>query len=235
MEERKSALLSAIIKEHIKSGYSVGSKAVVDKYGFSVSTATIRNEMFELEKDGYIYQPHTSAGRIPTEKGWRFYIENFLKDIELSEKQKSFLKNVLKARGLSYDVVIKNIAKNLAELSKEAIFVGFSPDNFYYTGLSHLFEQPEFQKLDLVRHVSAIVDHLDEVIKDMFDMIKDAQETKILVGRENPFGRECGSILSRYQFGEKQQGLFGILGPMRMNYENNLALIKYTKGLLANV
>src|SRR3989338_7169900 len=142
LNERKSALLSAIIKEHISTGQTVASKALVDKHGFSLSPATIRNEMGDLEQSGYIYQPHTSAGRIPTEKGWKFYIENFLKDIELTDQHKKALDKTLKEHGLSYEGAIKSVAKQMADLSREAIFVGFAPDNFYYTGLSHLFAHP---------------------------------------------------------------------------------------------
>ena len=229
LNERKSALLSAIIKEHISTGETVASKALVDKHGFSLSPATVRNEMGDLEESGYIYQPHTSAGRIPTEKGWKFYIENFMKDIQLSEVQKKTLNKTLQEHGLSYEGAIKNVAKQLAELSKEAIFVGFSPDNFYYTGLSHLFAHPEFQKIDLVCHVSEVVDHLDEVMNKMFDEI--SKEIRVMVGGDNPFGKECGSIVTSYSFGDKGNGVVGILGPMRMDYENNIALIKYTQEL----
>lgn len=231
--ERRNALLSAIIKEHVLSGQTVASKAIVDKYHFSLSPATVRNEMVELENEGYIYQPHTSAGRIPTEKGWKFYIENFLKDIELSNQEKSTLDHILKHQGLSYEVMIKNVAKGLAELSRDAVFVGFSPDNFYYTGLSQLFRQPEFQRLDLVCHVTDIVDHFDEVIKNFFDDVAGSTETKILVGTNNPFGKECSSIVSSYPIGKDKHGVFGVLGPMRMNYENNLALVKYVKQLFS--
>jgi len=231
MEERKSALLSAIIKEHISTGHTVGSKAIVDKYGFSVSPATVRNEMGYLEKNGYIHQPHTSAGRIPTEKGWRFFIDNFLKDKELTKSEKSLLEKAGKEVKDSYEIMVKNMAKTMAEISKEAVIVGFEPENVYYTGLSNLFQQPEFKQLDLVCHVSQIVDHLDEVIENIFDEISD--EVKIMIGKENPFGIECGSVMTKYQFGNKY-GMFGILGPIRQNYENNIAILKYAKGLISN-
>ncbi|MBU0964515.1 heat-inducible transcriptional repressor HrcA, partial [Patescibacteria group bacterium] len=77
MKDRKNALLSAIINEHIETGNTVASKTIVDNHDFKLSPATIRNEMVCLEKEGYIYQPHTSAGRIPTEKGWKLFIDNF--------------------------------------------------------------------------------------------------------------------------------------------------------------
>lgn len=233
LNERKSALLSAIIKEHISTGQTVASKALVDKHGFSLSPATVRNEMGDLEDSGYIYQPHTSAGRIPTEKGWKFYIENYLKSVELTRQEKSALDNILKEHGLSYEGAVKNVAKRMAELSKEAIFVGFSPDNFYYTGLSNLFAHQEFQKIDLMYHLSEVVDHLDEVMKKIYDDV--SNDVKIMVGSENPFGKECGSIVMSYSFGDKGKGLLGILGPMRMDYDNNIALIKYTQELFNKV
>ena len=232
MKERKIAILSAIITEHVSTGNTVASKLIVDKHDFSVSPATIRNEMAVLEKEGFIYQPHTSAGRIPTEKGWKFYIEDHLQDIELSEKQHKELVDILKTKDITYEGAVKGVAKQLAEMSKQAVFVGFDSDNFYYTGLSNLFQQPEFQSLDLVCHVSGVVDHMDDVIQKMFDTIAD--EVHVMVGSENPFGTECSSIVSKYSFGKNNKGLFGILGPMRMNYETNLALMKHTKKLFAN-
>lgn len=207
----------------------MASKALVDKHGFSLSPATIRNEMGDLEQGGYIYQPHTSAGRIPTEKGWKLYIENFIKDIELSKEQKKVLDIELRQHGLSYEQAIKNAAKHLAEISKDAVFVGFGDNDFYYTGLSNLFRQPEFRNIDLVYHMSEVIDHLDEVMNSIMHELN--TDTKIFVGSENPFGKECGSIIGRYSFGKNHTGVFGILGPMRMNYENNLALIKYAAQL----
>lgn len=230
LEQRKSALLSAIIKEHVQTADSVGSKAIVDKYQFKVSPATVRNEMADLEKEGFIYQPHTSAGRIPTEKGWKFYIDNYMKDVNLTTQQQGVLDKALAEHGLTYEGAVKNVAKNLADLSRDAVFVGFSKDDFYYTGLSQLFQHREFESVDLVRHISEVVDHLDEVIKKLFD--EDIQGTQVLIGKENPFGIECGTIVSRYQNGE-QDGLFGILGPMRMDYDNNVALVKYVNNIIS--
>jgi len=233
MKDRKNALFSAIINEHINTGNTVASKVLVDKYDFALSPATIRNEMADLEKEGLIFQPHTSAGRIPTEKGWKFYIENLLKDAGLAEKHQEVLDKAFGHNQNSYDSAVKSVAKVMANLSKEAVFVGFDSDSFYYTGLSNLFRQPEFQKIDLVCQISDLVDHLDEVVGHLFSDQESDQE-KILVGRDNPFGKDCSSIMAYYTFGKKKKGLFGILGPVRMNYTHNLSLIKYAKKLFAS-
>lgn len=234
MKDRKNALLSAIIKEHVSTGSAVASKRLVDNHDFSVSPATIRNDMATLEKEGYIHQPHTSAGRIPTEKGWKHYIENFLRDIDLTEVQKKSLDSIIKQEtGLSHAMMIKRVAKQLAEMSSEAVFVGFNPDSYYYTGLSNLFEQPEFQELNLVKHISSVVDTLDEVINEMFEQLKDG--TSVMVGSDNPFGNECSSIVGTYENSDGERGIFGILGPLRMDYEQNLALIKHAQKLFINI
>lgn len=230
LDERKSALLSAIIKEHIKSGSAVGSKILVDKYGFDVSPATIRNEMMALEKEGLIFQPHTSAGRIPTEAGWQFYLNNSLKDKALSHKEKNDLDTVFKASEES-EAKVKNLAKKLAEISREAVIVGFNPDYIYYTGLSQLFRQPEFTQYDLICHLSEVIDHLEEVISRLFSEVAE-NDFKIMVGQDNPFGRECGAIVSKFKNKKGEAGIFTLLGPARMAYENNLALLKYSHSLL---
>ncbi len=234
LAERKSAVLSAIIQEHVQNGATVGSKAIVDNHDFKLSPATIRNEMSALDKEGFIYQPHTSAGRIPTEKGWKYYIENHLQQTELSDKQKKEIQHVLDEKNLTQEMVVKRVAKGLAALSEDAVFVGFSPENFYYTGLSNLFRQPEFQQLDLVCHISEVVDHMDETIQDLFQDLAASEQAKILVGSDNPFGKECSSIMASYQTDKEHRGVFGILGPMRMNYENNVALIDYARNIFSN-
>jgi len=93
LKNRKKEILKNLVLEYIKTGEPVGSARIVKKFNLSVSPATVRNEMVELEKMGYIYQPHISAGRVPTSKGYRFFIESILKEqknpiekIELSEK-----------------------------------------------------------------------------------------------------------------------------------------------------
>src|ERR1700689_3992651 len=75
-ESRKRKLLQAVIYHYVRTGKAVGSQVIVDKYNFGLSSATIRNLLVDLEKEGYLIQPHTSAGRIPTDKGYRFFVDH---------------------------------------------------------------------------------------------------------------------------------------------------------------
>jgi len=219
MNGRKLIILNTIIKEHIKTGAPVGSGVLVDKYRLDISPATVRNEMAELEEEDFIIQPHTSAGRVPTEKAYNLYLSS-LKEKQLAEKEAEVLKRALRGND---EASFKQTAKEMAKISGQAIFWAFHKNNLYYTGISNLFSQPEFSEPNLIYNISAIIDRMDEIIDDIFSEVK---ETEVLLGSANPFGDSCSTIFSKYRRSGKT-GLFGILGPMRMDYEKNLALVKY--------
>jgi len=225
MNDRQRQLLGLVIKEHIKTALPVGSGLLVGKSKLDVSSATVRNELSELEKEGFIYQPHTSAGRVPTEKGYRYYIENFMDKRELKTTETMPFNEVLK-NSLVQDMALKSLAKQMVEFSKETVIVAFDKNNVYYTGIANLFGKPEFADPNMVSNLSEVIDHLDEVVNKVFDQINDVQ---ILIGSENPFGTDCAAILGKYQMKDKRDGLFIILGPMRMEYDRNLALVEYVR------
>jgi len=224
MNDRKKALLSQIIKEYIKSANPVGSKLLEEKSKLGVSSATIRNEMSALEKEGFVTHPHTSAGRLPTEKGYRYYLDNLIKSSELNKKEQEFLKSYLnKLIGQEFELMVKQMAKQLAEFSKNTVVVGFSKNNVYYTGIVNLFSQPEFNDPSCIYDMSLVVDHLDKVMEEIFETINDIE---VMVGSKNPFGEQCSVVLTPWEI-KKQKGILGILGPMRMDYEKNLGLVKF--------
>ena len=222
---RKQFILETLIKEYVKTAQPVSSGVLVKKYKLDISPATVRNEMTELEEDGYIYQPHTSAGRVPTEIAYELSLAVFksnkkkriLKDVD--EKK---LDDIFKKDG----VALRQTAKVISELASGAVFWAFNKNDLYYTGLSNLFSQPEFKQVDAVCDVSGIIDRMEEIIDDIFEELSEG--TQILIGSKNPFGNFLSAILVKYKH-EGAHGLFGILGPMRMDYNHNLALAEFIK------
>lgn len=229
MKARQKTILNLIIKEYIKTALPVGSAWIGEKSGLKLSPATIRNEMMELEQEGYLRQPHTSAGRVPTEKGFRFYIEN-LKEKNTNKSKLKPLEIALRQNEDGWEVAVKNLAKTLAELATEAVFVGFAPQNTYYTGLANLFAQPEFSDQKLLSNLTEAIDAMDDKMEEVFDQMD--EEVKIMIGEDNPFASGCGAIFVKYHAPRLPEGVIGILGPMRMDYENNLALLRSIKKLL---
>ncbi|MCX6779283.1 MAG: hypothetical protein NTU97_03570 [Candidatus Magasanikbacteria bacterium] len=223
MLERKEKLLKRIVEEYLKTAEPVGSLKL--SRSLKASPATIRNEMMELEEDGYIYQPHTSAGRIPSEKGYAFYIQKFITDKEDSSLEKKL--NQLSAEHQDEDK-IKVLAKIAAEILGEAVIVAFNENQLYFTGLSNLFGKPEFSVQIMVTTVSEVLDHCEEVMPQIVEKI--LQNQKILLGLDNPFDKNCsfvGVVLPGFE-----GGIFGILGPVRMDYQKNLNLVNSIKKIL---
>lgn len=230
LNERQQNLLKEVVENYISEAQPVGSKLLTDK--FELSSATIRNEMSDLEKQGLIYQPHTSAGRIPTEAGYKYYLEIFVKtDKVLNQKYKEILDDIVNDTNQISEVIVKQLAKGLAAISQNAVLIGFGPNDVFYTGLANLFAQPEFNHTGLVLSTAQVVDHLDEVMQKIFDEV-DSLEARI--GSDNPFGHDCSSVITNFQQGERA-GLMGILGPLRMNYQQNFSLLNYVNQLIAKI
>ncbi len=227
LEKRKELILRTIIKEYIQTGQAVSSGLVASKYKLDISPATIRNEMMDLEEEGYIYQPHTSAGRVPTELAYQLEIEhltNNLPDLKKNESEK--LNNFFKQG----EKDLRILAKLLAELANNTVFWAFHKNDLYYTGLSNLFSQTEFKQTEAVYDVSLVIDRMEEIIDQEFDDLEDGLQFKL--GSSNPFGPFLGTVMLKYKK-NRQSSLCGILGPMRMDYARNGAILNFLNNNLS--
>ena len=225
MQSRQEHLLKHLVKLYIRSADPISSSALVGMDDeLDVSSATIRNEMAFLEEEGYVSQPHTSAGRIPTEKGYRFYVDNFLEARTLLEEVEKRFQEA--ATITDVELGVKRVAKALAELTHEAVIVSFDEDDIYYTGLAYLLSQPEFRTPEQVAYVSQLLDQCEQVMSEISNIVA-SDETQILIGQENPFGESCALVVSPFQ-----HGFMGVLGPTRMDYEYTLTLMNRATQLL---
>lgn len=222
ISNRRQIILNAIIKEYIRTAEPVSSGVLVNKYKLSASPATVRNEMMALEEEGYIHQPHTSAGRVPTEKAFSLKLEELVSGSQkkLSSKDEQILDAALAAAKKDF----RPAAKAVAEISGNAVFWAFHKNDLYHTGLSNLFSQAEFKQVDLVCDVSVVIDRMEEIIDGLFERLDFGPQ--ILIGQQNPFGNFLGVALLKYKQ-NNQTGLVGILSPLRADYENHLALMDY--------
>lgn len=234
MNTRLQKILSTIIEEYTHSAIPVGSKILVEKYGFKISPATIRNDMAELEKKGYLHQPHISAGRIPTDKGYRYFVEEIMKDQKLSAtEQKKLQTELLKLRAQNQRLS-RTTAKLLSSFSGNLAITGVK-EEVYDFGLGELLENPEFREIDQFCKVAEVLDYIDENIEAIFKKVK-VGETKIFIGRENPIKEisNCSMVVSPYKTKGGEKGVLAIIGPKRMQYAKNKSLLDYVKKLLSS-
>ena len=228
MDKRQKQLLDLVIETHIATADPIGSRFLISEAGLDWSEATVRNDLRTLEEEGYLTHPHTSAGRVPTEKGYHFYLSNLdLAKAKLSKKDNDVLGMSLKEahdRELRY----KNLAKSLAELSGETVLFAPSPEKVYFTGLSNLFGKPEFHALELVADLSEILDHCEQCLDQFFEEEEIDEEPRFFLGKEHSFGK----MLSVLAVSSGPESLLVMLGPLRMDYRRNFALMNRVKELL---
>jgi len=223
MTERQRQILFAIIEQYAEVASPVGSQLLAKVFG--VSSATIRAEMAELERMGYIMQPHISAGRVPTDKGYRFYVNNLTEEKEkiTSERraERALLARV-QAAGLP-ERTIRNAVDTLVELTHN-LGLATIGNQLYMSGLSNLFGQPEFIHPAQVRQVASLLDNLEPWLREAAPN----QPLSVYIGRENPIGRSagCSLIISRFNSPYSDRSYIGILGPTRQNYRDVMYLVE---------
>lgn len=241
LSNRQSQLLDFIIREYVKNAEPVGSAMVCEKSDFDVSPATIRNEMGELERTGYLAQPHTSAGRVPTDKAYRWFVNKLMEEgqYEVDSKAKRTIHNAISNAGPDPRELSRNAAQAIQELSDNLVIANIerSPD-FYKVGLSRLMSFPEFRELGRVIQLTSMFDQFDELFsafeREFFGDHRAEQNFNILIGHENP-ARDIQSetmIIVKHRLPGGNIGTLTIIGPTRMDYRKNIGLAQYTSKLL---
>jgi heat-inducible transcriptional repressor len=225
MTERQKQLLSAIVEQYAEVASPVGSSLLAKAFG--VSSATVRAEMAELEREGFISQPHTSAGRVPTDKGYRFYVNKLVNEPTPAALPEGRAEKALSARvqhGGLPERTIRNAVDTLVELTHN-LGIATIGQQLYMSGLSNLFGQPEFIQAGQVQQVARLLDNLEPWLREAAPN----EPLSVYIGRENPIGRSagCSLIVSRFRSPFSDRSYIGVLGPTRQNYRDTMALVRH--------
>ena len=228
MTDRQAKILQAIVEQYAEVASPVGSSLLAKV--FDVSSATVRAEMAELERLGYISQPHTSAGRVPTDKGYRFYVNELVNvestvNSQQSTDGKSSVSRALARRiegGGLPEQTIRNAVDTLVELTHN-LALGTIGSQLYMSGLSNLFGQPEFMHPGQVQEVARLLDNIQPWLYEAAPN----EPLSVYIGRENPIGRGagCSLIISRFRSPFSDRSYIGVLGPTRQSYKDVMGLV----------
>ena len=224
LTQRQQKILQAIVEQYAEVASPVGSSLLAKV--FNVSSATIRAEMAELERSGYIAQPHTSAGRVPTDKGYRFYVNNIQNSAKetLAENRAEKALTSRVGHGGVPERMIRNAVDTLVELTHN-LGLATIGNQLYMSGLSNLFGQPEFTNGGQVQQVASFLDNLEPWLREAAPN----QPLSVYIGSENPIGRsaQCSLIISRFRSPYSDASYIGVLGPTRQSYRDVMGLVEH--------
>lgn len=244
ISERQKQILGQIVEEYAETASPVGSVTMAKL--FNVSPATVRAEMARLEALGLIAQPHTSAGRVPTDAGYRFYVNNLsgnsyddelavleMKPIDDGRYERGL--HVIEKRIMSQplaDVAIRQAVDSLVELTGN-LGLATIGGQLYLSGISRLFTQPEFGDTRRVQAVAKLLDNLEPWLREAAP----GEPLNIFIGQENPIGKnsEVSLIISKFRSPFSDRSYIGVLGPTRQNYSRVMTLVRHAGEMLEEI
>lgn len=233
LTDRQKALLKAIIEEYIETAEPVGSEAIERKYDLGVSPATIRIEMVHLTEAGFLRQPHTSAGRVPTSMGFRLYVAELMKEKQLPVTAEVSIKEKLMSQRYKQERLLKEA---VGALAKQCAMLGLAIDSdaqIYYAGAANILDWPEFYDIDVTRFVLGLFDE-NPRLQEIIGRAQGADPIHILFGEDMEFEnlKTTGFVFTRYNGSGEDSGVLGVIGPARMNFALVLPYVKYVRDLI---
>ncbi len=236
MTDRQAKILEAIVEQYAEVAVPVGSVTLAKL--FSVSSATIRSEMAQLESMGLITQPHTSAGRIPTDEGYRYYV-NQLNDLhesgppQVADRSARAIDARVATHGNRTDRAIRSAVDSLAEVTRN-LGLATIGDQLYMSGMTNLFSQPEFlANSGNVQQIARLLDNLEPWLREAAPN----EPLNVFIGAENPIGKtsQASLIISRFESPYSSHSYIGVLGPTRQDYARVMRLVRHTGAMLEEV
>ncbi len=227
LSERQGTILNMVVQDYISTAEPISSDFLKRKYGLELSSASIRIEMQKLTDMGYLSQPHTSSGRVPTDRGYRFFV-----DYLIESRIEELINNRIIREINRIDREIKDRLMFLQELNRflasasSGLTISYLSENkiFLKEGWKNLFSDPEFSNSNYIKDFFSVVEYLEENI-DSFGIEDDPFQ--IYIGEESPIPKsnEFSILISKCKLYEGQDGILAILGPKRMAYDKNIFLI----------
>ncbi|MGD0114576.1 MAG: hypothetical protein ABSC13_01035 [Dehalococcoidia bacterium] len=250
--ERRARILGHIVSEYVNTALPVGSETIVRKYALPISPATVRSEMARLEEEGYITHPHTSSGRVPSDRGYRFYVESLMEEEDLPWYAKQSIQRRLQTAARAASGRAELLAERariaatvLAESVRNAA-VATAPrtdeedqalyDRAYLEGLRNVLSQPEFSQTEDVIDLVCVLEEGNLMRAIPFDNLAD-EDVTVVIGEENreDVMRRCSVVLTRYGVPGTAVGVLAVLGPTRMAYSRVIPTVRYLSLLMGDL
>jgi len=229
LTERKLKILQAIITDFIRNAEPVGSRTLSKLLDMDISPATIRNEMSDLEEMGYLYHPHTSSGRVPSDKAYRLYVNSLMDKYELAQAEKQRIKRELRAHMTELELTVRHASELLSEITNLTSFAtveDVQDMSLFLRGMTRIFAHPEYNTIERARSFLEMVDNRDTLASELAAR---AEGLTIRIGNENSERIIPGTsiITATYHVDGRMVGKLGVIGPTRMRYSEITGVIDY--------
>lgn len=233
LTQRQIEILRSVIEEYIETAEAVGSETIEKKHNLSASPATIRNEMVKLSEYGYLKKPHSSAGRIPTATGLKFYVRELMKEKELSTVEEVALKEKVWDYRDRMQRFLKEATKSLANKTNTLAIATTGDGEIYCSGYANILNMPEFYDIDVTKNLLEAVDEYNS-FEAIFNAVAEDEDIHILIEDEldGSLKGPYGFIFTEYTTPMQVHGRIGVLGPARLNYTSIIPTVRYFGDLI---
>lgn len=236
LTERQIDILKNLIEEYIETAEAVGSETLEKKHSVSASPATIRNDMVRLTELGYLKKSHSSAGRVPTSEGMRFYVKQLMKEKELSVVEEVALKEKLWDYRDRTQTFMKELTRALADKTHALAVATTNEGDFYVSGYANILDMPEFYDIDITKSLLSALDE-SECFHQVCAGVVDDEDVHVLLGDElGPrLSGPYGFVFTNYQTPMRLGGQVGVIGPTRLHYTSVVPMVRYFGDLVEEV
>jgi len=233
---RQIQILKSLVEEYIETAEPVGSEVIDRKYNLGVSPATIRNEMVALTTGGYLKQPYTSAGRIPTAKALKLYVDQLMEEKQLSIAEEVQAKQKV-SEAKNIDEVMEDATRALAEATR-TLSVGAvqGKDRLWHSGYANILEMPEFYNIDVTARVLSLLDEMHKMQEILFERVSQDSPIGVIFGEELgwPYFEPVSVVATRFKAGNNQCSL-GVIGPARLRFPVVVPTVRYFGDLVSQI
>jgi len=241
LTERQAAILACVVDAYVETAQPVGSGTLSTAYDLGVSPATVRSEMARLESLGLLTHPHTSAGRVPTVAGYRYFVKHLMQSAELSEAEELTIRHQFHQAGANDERWMRLSAAVVAHTSGLAGLVAAerredAPVVLYHAGLTHILSVPEFADNSRLRAIVEILEH-GLGLAPVFERLPQ-RGVQVIIGGEPPLDAlpDVSLVLSRFGApADGARGVLGVVGPTRLSYDRAVPTVRFVASLVTEL
>ena len=236
-KQRRDLVLGIVVGEYIKTVSPVSSGFIMRDYLSGISSATIRNILAELEEEGFLTHPHTSAGRVPTQEGYRYYVDNLMNEIQLLEEEKERIRRRYEKERKDLEAILEKTSEVISDLTQYTSIISIDgcDDKIFCRGTSYVVEYPDSNDISKIKSILSALEEKERILKVINRKIE--KRIKIYIGYETACSQidNCSLAVSKYRAKNGLSGRIAILGPTRMKYPRVVSALDYFSNLIEDI